>query len=142
LDSISIDQQLLGGQMGVAALSTLVIVGIAAGVLAGFFGVGGGVIIVPMLVYILGYDQHMASGTSLVALLAPVGILGVMAYYQSGRIGPDNIKAGLLVSLGMFAGTYFGSKIALTLPADLLRKAFAIFLVVIAVRLWMIASKG
>jgi uncharacterized protein len=117
-------------------MSMLVAVGVAAGILAGFFGVGGGVIIVPMLIYVLGYTQKMASGTSLVALLAPVGVLGVVAYYQAGQINADNIKAGLIISVGMFAGTYFGSKIALTLASDSLRKAFAVFLVLVAARLW------
>lgn len=128
--------------MEVTTGAMLVSVGVAAGILAGFFGVGGGVIIVPMLIYLLGYSQKMASGTSLVALLLPVGIFGVVAYYQSGQIGLDNVKAGLIISIGMFAGTLVGSKIALTLPSDSLRKAFAVFLVLIAVRLWMQASKG
>jgi uncharacterized membrane protein YfcA len=122
--------------------SILVSVGVAAGILAGFFGVGGGVVIVPMLIYMLGYSQKMASGTSLVALLAPVGILGVLAYYQSGQINITNVKAGLIISAGMFAGTYFGSKIALSLSSDVLRKGFAIFLVLIAIRLWVQATKA
>lgn len=128
--------------MDFATGSILVSVGVAAGILAGFFGVGGGVVIVPMLIYMLGYSQKMASGTSLVALLAPVGILGVLAYYQSGQINITNVKAGLIISAGMFAGTYFGSKIALSLSSDVLRKGFAIFLVLIAIRLWVQATKA
>lgn len=128
--------------MDVTTGSLLVSVGVAAGILAGFFGVGGGVIIVPMLIYLLGYSQKMASGTSLVALLLPVGILGVIAYYQAGQISVTNVKAGLIISIGMFAGTFFGSKIALTLSSDSLRKAFAVFLVLIAIRLWFQASKA
>lgn len=118
----------------------LVGVGLAAGILAGFFGVGGGVIIVPMLIYLLGYTQKMASGTSLVALLGPVGIMGVVAYYRSGQINSDNIKAGVIIALGMFVGTFFGSKIALTLSTETLRKAFAIFLVLMAARMWFQAN--
>src|SRR5688572_2090931 len=74
----------------------LIVIGIGAGILAGFFGVGGGIIIIPALIFGLGYTQHMASGTSLVALLLPVGLLGVLEYYRAGKIGPENIKAGLI----------------------------------------------
>lgn len=116
-------------------------IGVAAGILAGFFGVGGGLVIVPMLVLVLGYSQYAANGTSLVALLGPVGILGVIAYYQAGKIGPENIKSGLLIAVGMFFGAYCGSRLALMLPGEILRRAFCIFLVLVAVRMWMQTGK-
>jgi len=117
-------------------------VGILAGILAGFFGIGGGLIIIPFLVLILGYSQHMANGTSLVALLAPVGIFGVIEYYKAGKISPDNIKAGLIIACGMLAGVYGGSRFALLLNSSMLRKLFAIFLVLIAIRMWFSAAPG
>jgi uncharacterized protein len=114
----------------------LVITGVAAGILAGTFGLGGGLIVTPFLVLILGYSQQTANGTSLVALLGPVGILGVMAYYNAGKITGVHIRAGLIIALGMFAGTYFGSKLALALPETTVRRAFALFLVFMAFKMW------
>ncbi|ABL64483.1 sulfite exporter TauE/SafE family protein [Chlorobium phaeobacteroides] len=112
------------------------ITGIAGGILAGMFGVGGGIIIVPVLVLLVGMTQHSASATSLVALLLPVGILGVMEYYRSGRITTEHLWFGLIIALGLFIGAYFGAKIAISLSSDTLRKAFAVFTGIVAFRLW------
>jgi uncharacterized protein len=109
-------------------------IGLAAGILGGFFGVGGGVLIVPALVLLLGVEQHMAVGTSLGALLPPVGILGAYEYYKHGQL---NITFGLLLGAGLLVGGYFGAKIAVTLPALALRRAFAIFLLIVSVRMLM-----
>ena len=114
----------------------LLIIGIAAGLLSGMFGVGGGIIIVPALVLLFGMSQHSANATSLVALLLPGGILGVMEYYRSGKITTENIWLGLILSAGLFAGAFFGAKIASSLSSDLLRKAFALFTGIVALRLW------
>lgn len=113
------------------------LIGVAAGILAGLFGVGGGMIVVPALVFLLGFTQIAASATSLVALLLPVGLGGVYAFYVAGRIDATNIKQGLLISLGMFLGSFIGAKIALTFPDFILKRAFSVFLVIVAVRLWM-----
>lgn len=117
----------------------MLIIGIAAGILSGLFGIGGGLIIVPALVW-LGFTQHAASGTSLVALLLPVGLLGVIQYYQSGIIDMGNIKSGLLIALGLFVGAFFGSKISVAISETMLRKGFALLLGFIAVRLWFITK--
>jgi uncharacterized membrane protein YfcA len=100
------------------------------------FGIGGGIILVPSLVFLFRFTQQTASGMSLVALLLPVGLLGVLEYHRAGKFSNENIKMGFLVSLGMFLGTYFGAKIATNIPAETMRKAFAGFLVVVALRLW------
>jgi len=118
-------------------LHLFLIIGIFAGVLAGLFGVGGGLIIVPALIFFVGYSQATATGTSLVALLMPIGMAGVYAFYAAGKINMTNIKAGLLISLGMFLGNYFGAKIALSMPEYILKRTFCVFLVVVAVRMWM-----
>lgn len=115
----------------------MLLIGTAAGVLSGLFGIGGGLIIVPALIW-LGFTQHAASGTSLVALLLPVGLLGVLEYYQSGLISVDNIKFGLLIALGLFVGAFFGSKISVSISETLLRKSFALLLGFTAVRLWFL----
>ena len=123
------------------ALPMFLLIGLCAGVLAGIFGVGGGLIIVPALVFVAGYTQITATGTSLVALLMPIGIGGVYAFYRSGQIDMTNIKAGLLISLGMFLGAYLGAQIALSLPDYVLKRSFAIFLVAVATRLWLMTLK-
>ena len=77
-----------------------------------------------------------AVGTSLIALLLPVGLLGVIEYYRSGKISMENILIGLIIAGGLFAGAYFGAKIATHLSNDLLRKAFAVFMGIVAIHLW------
>jgi len=119
------------------SLSLFVVIGVCAGILAGLFGVGGGTIVVPALILLAGYSQVTATGTSLVALLMPIGLASVWAFYEAGKIDMTNIKGGLLISLGMFLGSYFGAKIALNLPDYILKRAFCVFLVLIAIRMWV-----
>ena len=115
----------------------VLMIGSAAGIASGLFGIGGGIISVPALTLILGYTQKEASGTSLVAMLLPVGILGVWEYYKSGIIGASNIKYGLLIAAGILIGTYFGSQLSIGLPEFWLRRGFSIFIALVAVRLWI-----
>jgi uncharacterized protein len=110
--------------------------GLGAGVLSGLFGVGGGVVIVPFLVWGLGYPQKTASATSMVALLMPVGVLGVWNYYRSGVIDAGNIKVGLLIAVGLAIGALAGSKIAMVFSDLVLKRSFAVFLVFIAARMF------
>jgi uncharacterized membrane protein YfcA len=114
----------------------LFVTGIAAGLLSGMFGVGGGVIIVPVLVFFFSMNQQAASATSLIALLLPVGLLGVFEYYRAGKISVEHIWFGLTIALGLFAGAFFGALLAIDLSSDLLKKLFAVFLVFVAIRLW------
>ena len=114
----------------------LIAIGILIGTFSGLLGIGGAIILIPILVYGFGYTQVQATGTSLVALLLPVGALGVWQYYKSGLIQNQNIKVGLIVALGMFAGTFLGARILPLIPADILKKAFAIFLLFIAIKMW------
>jgi len=104
---------------------TLLLIGLAAGVLSGLVGVGGGLIIVPALIFFLGYTQHQAQGTSLGLLLLPVGILAVMNYYNKGQI---DVKVVAVMSIAFVLGGWLGSKLALRLPEDTVKKIFAIFL--------------
>jgi len=103
----------------------LLLIGLFAGILSGLVGVGGGLIIVPALIFFLGYSQHQAQGTSLGLLLLPVGILAVMNYYNKGYI---DIKVVAIMSIAFILGGWLGSKIALRLPADTVKKIFAVFL--------------
>ena len=103
----------------------LLLIGLFAGILSGLVGVGGGLIIVPALIFFLGYSQHQAQGTSLGLLLLPVGILAVLNYYNKGYI---DIKVVAIMSIAFIFGGWLGSKIALRLPADSVKKIFAVFL--------------
>jgi uncharacterized membrane protein YfcA len=103
----------------------LLLIGLFAGILSGLVGVGGGLIIVPALIFFLGYTQHQAQGTSLGLLLLPVGILAVLNYYNKGYI---DIKVVAIMSIAFILGGWLGSKIALRLPADAVKKIFAVFL--------------
>lgn len=118
--------------MSLTTLLLLVIVGLLAGVLSGFVGVGGGLIIVPALVYIMGLSQHEAQGTSLGVLLLPVGILAVMNYYRSGQL---DIRYALIVAAAFVAGGYFGSKWALVLPEVVVRRVFGFIMLIGALKL-------
>jgi hypothetical protein len=109
------------------------IIGLAAGVLAGLFGVGGGVLIVPGLMFFSGMTQRGAQGTSIGAMLLPVGILAAWKYYKEGDL---NVTAALLVGLGIFIAAPVGARLALALPVRTLQRGFAVFLVVVAARLW------
>ena len=110
-----------------------VAIGLAAGLLAGMFGIGGGVVIVPALIYLAKYAPQTATGTSLAALILPVGALGAWAYYKEGAV---RIWPALWMALGLFAGAYFGARFALTLSPLALKRSFAVFLVAVAVRMW------
>jgi len=113
----------------------LLTTGIASGILSGLFGLGGGLIIVPALVYFLSFTQKQAQGTSLGVLLLPVGILAVMKYYQGGFI---DVRVVLLLSAGFLIGGYFGSKWALSLTDSTLKKIFAVFLILIALKILLL----
>lgn len=115
----------------------LVIIGLASGALSGLVGVGGGIIIVPALVFFLAFTQKEAQGTSLGILLLPVGILGVWQYYKEGQI---DFRVVLIVSLGFLIGNYFGSKLSLSLSDAALKKIFAVVLIVIAIKILLVDS--
>lgn len=107
----------------------LVLLGGAAGVLSGMFGIGGGLVIVPALVLLFGFEIKTAVGTSLFVILLPTGLLGVLEYYKNGQL---RIPAGLLVALGVFVGAFFGAKLAGTISATTMRRCYAVFLLVVA----------
>lgn len=110
----------------------LIVIGLASGMLSGLVGVGGGIIIVPALVFFLGFSQHQAQGTSLGLLLLPVGILAVMNYYNKGYI---DIKVVLIMSIAFVAGGWAGSKLSLALPEITIKRIFAIVLFYAAFRM-------
>ena len=110
----------------------LLLVGLLAGILGGLVGVGGGIIVVPALILILGFTQQQAQGTSLGLLLLPVGILAVWNYYQKGQI---DIKVVLIMAVAFAIGGWLGSKIALSISQAALKKVFASVLVIIGLKM-------
>jgi uncharacterized protein len=118
---------------------TFLAVGLVAGVLSGLFGIGGGILIIPALIFLASFPTKLALGTSLGAMLLPVGLLGAYAYYQQGNL---NIKASLLIGVGLFLGAYVGARLAQHLSGPTLQRMFAVFIVIMAVRLWIEAGKG
>lgn len=111
---------------------TLLAIGLVAGVFAGMFGIGGGLIIVPALLLIMKMQPLEALGTSLAALIPPVGLLGAFEYQRAGHI---NIKFALLIAAGIFVGAYFGARIVIGLPPQLIKRLYGVFLLVIAARM-------
>jgi hypothetical protein len=113
------------------------LIGACAGVLSGLFGIGGGVLIVPALMVMAKMTPIEATGTSLGALLLPVGALGAYEYYRNGHI---NLVASMLVAAGLFVGAWFGARWAQTLSPVQMKRAFSVFLALIAARMWMTAK--
>jgi hypothetical protein len=118
--------------MDIQTILIIILVGIAAGMLSGLVGVGGGIVIVPALVYFIGFSQKTAQGTSLGLILLPVGILGVLQYYKQGHV---DFKIVGILAIGFLAGSFFGSKIALSLSQENVKKIFAVFMIIIAVKM-------
>jgi uncharacterized membrane protein YfcA len=118
--------------MSVQTIVILLIVGLAAGLLSGMVGVGGGIIIVPCLVFFLGYDQKAAQGNSLGLLLLPLGILGLLNYHQKGHV---DYRVVLFMAVGFILGNFWGSKWALSLNDEKLKKIFAIIMLLAAIKL-------
>lgn len=114
----------------------LIIIGLLSGLLAGVFGIGGAIIVIPALVFILGLTQHQAQGTSLAFMLPPVGILATWNYWKAGQV---NWKFALILSLTFVVGAYLGSQFAINISDKMLRKVFGILLLAVAVK--MIFSK-
>lgn len=113
----------------------MVLLGVAAGVLAGLAGVGGGIIIVPVLVFLFGFEQIKAQGTSLAVLLPPIGILATIAYARRGEV---HWRAAVLIAAGLLLGSVFGAKIALDLPQATLKKIFGVILLLASMRYLLI----
>jgi hypothetical protein len=122
--------------MTITQLLILIVVGILSGMLAGVFGVGGAIIVIPALVFILGLSQHDAQGTSLAFMLPPVGILATWNYWKAGHV---NWKMALVLSLTFVVGAYLGSHFSINISDKTLRRMFGVLMLIIAIK--MIFSK-
>jgi uncharacterized membrane protein YfcA len=115
-----------------ASWGVMLVIGLAGGVFGGFFGVGGGIVIVPGLIYWAGFSQHKATGTSLAVLLPPIGLAAALEYYRHGNV---DVKAAALVAAGMFAGAWVGARFANDMRGPHLRLLFGLFVCVMGVYL-------
>jgi len=111
---------------------TIAIIGIVAGLLGGVLGLGGAIIIIPALVMLLGYSQQMAQGTTLLMLVMPVGALAAWQYYKAGNV---DVKTALILGIAFFLSGFIGAKFANLIPQDILKKLFAVLLIVIAIKM-------
>lgn len=112
----------------------LLAIGIIAGFFSGLIGIGGGIVIVPLLVYLLQMDQKTAQGTTLFMFMIPIGALGVYNYYQAGHV---DFKTALIIAITFVVGSYFGSKTAITIDTKLVRQFFAVTMILIGIKmLW------
>jgi uncharacterized membrane protein YfcA len=107
-------------------------IGILTGIMAGIFGIGGGLIVIPALVFIMGFSQQMAQGTSLAMMLPPIGLIAAFNYYKAGYV---NIKFALILAATFMVGSFFGSKIAVNISQDLLKKMFGLLLLAVAIKM-------
>ncbi len=122
--------------MSISMLMILIVIGIITGVMAGMLGIGGAIIMIPALVFFIGFSQQMAQGTSIAVMLPPVGILAAYNYYKAGHV---DIKFALILAGTFLIGSYFGSRYALTLPQAALKKIFGVLLLLVAAK--MLLSK-
>ena len=118
--------------ISIQTIIILIIIGVLAGILSGIAGVGGGIIMVPLIIFFLGVSQLEAQGTSLAVLLPPTGIMAATVYYKQGYI---NWKFALIIALGFLIGGFIGGKIALKLNPNILRKVFGILLLAVSIKL-------
>ena len=118
--------------MSLSMLMIIIVIGIITGVMAGMLGIGGAIIMIPALVFFMGFSQQMAQGTSIAVMLPPVGILAAYNYYKAGHV---DIKFALILAGTFLIGSYFGSKYALTLPQAALKKIFGVLLLLVAIKM-------
>jgi uncharacterized membrane protein YfcA len=116
--------------MPLIEILALGVLGLTAGLLSGMFGIGGGLVIVPILTMFFAYETKTAVGTSLLALLAPTGLLGVLEFWRRGEI---RILPGVLIALGLFCGAYFGARLTGAISISTMKRAYAVFLIVVAI---------
>ena len=113
----------------------LVLIGLFAGAMSGFVGIGGGVIMVPALIYVMGLSQMEAQGTSLILMLPPIGVMAVMNYYKAGHLSNTLITYGIVIAIAFVVGGYFGSKLAIRLSDSVVKLIFGILMLYISIKM-------
>lgn len=118
----------------VLEIAGFIIIGLAGGVLSGLLGIGGAVLVIPALVFFYGFDQRLAQGTTLMMMIPPIGLLAALEYYNSGLV---NLRAAIFMAIFFFIGGFIGAKFAVKIDPLILKRVFAVLLVIIAVRMWV-----
>ena len=118
--------------MDITTCIILIVIGLLAGALSGLVGVGGGILMIPLLIMFLGFTQHEAQGTALFAMLPPIGILAAMNYYKAGFV---KWEYAAVMALTFVVGGYFGSKLSISLPDQTVRKVFGVIMLIGAIKL-------
>jgi uncharacterized protein len=119
-------------KMSLTTIIILLIIGTFTGVMAGLLGIGGGLVVIPALIIFMGMTQQEAQGTSLAMMLPPIGIIAAYNYYKAGHV---DIKIALILACMFIIGSYFGSKLAIRLPQETLKKIFGVFLLLVAIKM-------
>lgn len=119
--------------MGIVEFLILVMIGLVAGVLSGMLGIGGGIVMIPAMIYILGQSQLMAQGTSLAVMLPPIGLVAAMNYYKAGNV---NIMYAVIIALFFIIGSYFSSKLVIKFDPKLLRRMFAVLIIAVGAKMF------
>ncbi len=119
--------------MSTGMFIALVVVGVITGAVSGIMGIGGGIIMVPAMVYLLGFSQQQSVATSLAVMLPPVSIFAVINYYKAGFV---DIKTALIIMFAFMLGSYLSSKVAITLPEQTVKRGFSILLVLVAIKMF------
>lgn len=118
--------------MQLTTILLLIVIGILAGLFSGMFGVGGGIVMIPLMALALGFSQHEAQGTSLAVLAIPVTFLAAYNYYEAGHV---NWKYAIIIAVTFVVGGYLGSKVAILIDQSLLKKIFGILMIIVALRM-------
>ncbi len=118
--------------MSTSLLLILIGIGILTGFMAGMLGIGGAIIMIPAMVFLLGLSQHTAQGTSLAVMLPPIGLIAAYNYYKAGEV---NFKFALILAVFFLVGSYFGSKVALNISQPILKKIFGVLLLFVAAKM-------
>ena len=121
--------------MGILTILLLACIGVCAGLMSGFIGVGGGIVIVPALVFIMGFTQHEAQGLSIATMLPPIGIMAFYSYWQHGTITKTSIGYAAIIAVAFVIGGFLGSKVALKMSPNLIRLVFGIFMLFVAFKM-------
>ncbi len=127
------DELKIKGNMDIYSFLMLLLIGLVAGILGGLLGLGGGIIMIPAMVFLLGFSQHQAIGTSLAVMLPPIGMFAAYNYYKAGNV---NLLYALIIAVAFMAGSWLSSKFAVSIPESTLKKIFSILLVLVAVKMF------
>jgi uncharacterized membrane protein YfcA len=121
--------------MGVSTVLLLISIGVCAGIMSGLIGVGGGIVIVPALVFIMGFTQHEAQGLSIATMLPPIGIMAFYSYWQHGEITKLSIGYAAIIATTFVIGGFIGSKVALKISPNLIKLLFGMFMLIVAFKM-------